>query len=146
MQLLKNYSLRSIIQFVIILALAFKGGISFIEWGWPRIKNFVKRADDPKRIKYNLKQHGEQIDNIKTILDKMIVKIDTLIQSDKDDIKAYITREHHFFVYQKGWIDDYSLDCIQKRYSHYIIEGGNSFVQGLMTQIRALPKKPLDQT
>ena len=67
--------------------------------------------------------------------------IETLIESDKDDIKAYITKEHHYFVYQKGWIDDYSLDCIERRYDHYVAEGGNSFIKGLMEEIRNLPKK-----
>ena len=41
------------------------------------------------------------------------------MNSDKDAIKAFITREHHYFCYQKKWIDDYSLDCIEKRYEHY---------------------------
>ena len=55
-----------------------------------------------------------------------------LIESDKDDIKAYITREHHFFCYEQGWIDDFSLDCLEKRYAHYKIEGGNTFIDGFM--------------
>ena len=37
------------------------------------------------------------------------------------------------------WIDDYSLDCIERRYKHYIDEGGNSFIGQLMIEIRKLP-------
>jgi hypothetical protein len=64
-----------------------------------------------------------------------------LIDSDKDDIKAFITREHHYFCYQKGWVDDYSLDCVERRYAHYEQEGGNSFVEDLMKDLRKLPKQ-----
>lgn len=67
-------------------------------------------------------------------------KIDMLIESDKDDIKSYITREHHYFCYKIGWIDDFSLDCIEKRYKHYTDEGGNTFIGGFMEELRALPK------
>ena len=63
-----------------------------------------------------------------------------MVESDKDDIKAWITEKHHFYCYEKRHIDDYSLDCIEKRYAHYQDEGGNSFVEDLMKDIRKLPK------
>ena len=63
-----------------------------------------------------------------------------LLASDKDDIKSWITEKHHYFCYEKKVIDDYSLDCIEKRYQHYVDEGGNSYVATLMREIRALPK------
>jgi hypothetical protein len=69
-------------------------------------------------------------------------KVDLLIASDKDAIKSYITEQYHYFVEQKGWIDDFSLDCLEKRFSHYLEENGNSFVESLMNQIRNLPRVP----
>ena len=86
----------------------------------------------------NLKISQEETDNV---LQKLSEKINILIESDRDDIKSYITREHHYFCYKVGWIDDFSLDCIEKRYKHYIDEGGNTFVEDLMNELRALPKK-----
>jgi hypothetical protein len=65
-----------------------------------------------------------------------------LIESDKDDIKSFITKEHHYYVEQKKWIDKFSLDCIEKRYKHYKDEGGNSFIEDLMGELRKLPKQP----
>jgi hypothetical protein len=41
-----------------------------------------------------------------------------------------------------GWIDDYSMECCERRYQHYKDEGGNSFIKGFMEDLRALPKKP----
>lgn len=68
-----------------------------------------------------------------------------LIESDKESIKAYATERHHFFVYEQGWIDNYSLECLERRFVIYQHENGNSFVEGLMDEIRALPKQPPEQ-
>lgn len=64
-----------------------------------------------------------------------------LIESDKDAIKSWITRMHHKLM-EIGWVDDYSLQCIEARFAHYQKFGGNSFVLDLMTDIRALPHTP----
>ena len=144
MQLFTKFNLITIIEFIILLALAIKGAISFGEWIFPRIKKAIIKVEEPEKIKYNIKQNFDQINKIKENINILCEKVDILIKSDRDDIKAFITREHHYFVYQKGWIDDYSLDCIEKRYSHYVEEKGNSFIQGLMKEIRRLPKKGPD--
>ena len=85
-----------------------------------------------------LQQSQKVTDNILQDLSK---KINLLIDSDKDDIKSFITRQHHYFCYKIGWIDDFSLDCVEKRYQHYADEGGNSFIEGFMDELRALPKQ-----
>lgn len=77
------------------------------------------------QIMKNLSDNQETTDKI---LQDLSCKIDMLIDSDKDAIKSYITREHHYFCYQIGWIDDFSLDCLERRYQHYHEEGGNSFI------------------
>lgn len=64
-----------------------------------------------------------------------------LIDSDKDAIKSFIVKEHHHFIAQK-WIDDFSLDTIEKRYGHYKAEGGNSYIGDLIQDLRALPSFP----
>ena len=64
-----------------------------------------------------------------------------LIKSDMDSIKSFIVKEHHHFI-EEQWIDDFSLDTIEKRYSHYKAEGGNSYVTDLMKDLRSLPNSP----
>ena len=73
-------------------------------------------------------------------IDETNATISVLLASDKDDIKSWITEKHHYFCYERKCIDYQSLDCIEKRYGHYVDEGGNSFVADLMNEIRALPK------
>ena len=146
--LLSSYSITQIILFIVVFSLAIKGVIDFLDWAKGKMKvayNKKKTEEDSE------KSVTERIDNlessIKDIADsvsKVTDKVDLLLESDKDAIKAYITREHHYFCYQKEWIDDYSLDCLERRYDHYIEEHGNSFIEQLMNEVRALPKKPLD--
>ena len=80
--------------------------------------------------------------NINKALNSYQEQLDILIESDRDDIKADIVKQYHYFVENKQWIDDFSLDSIERRYQHYKDEGGNSYVRGLMEKIRQLPNKP----
>lgn len=153
LELLQHYSISEIFLFIVLLALAFKSVVSFFEWLEERLKKAFnirfgkmsekekinKRIEDGENFMTQLREHQKYNDEALQDLSK---KIDTLVESDKDDIKAYITKEHHKFCYDKGWIDDFSLDCLEKRFKHYADEGGNSFICGFMQELRALPKRP----
>ena len=153
LELFQHYTISDILIFIILLALAIKSFVSFLDWGFQYIKKFFDIGYSKLTQKEALQdrlQHGSQVmamlqSNQKRnneLLKQLFSKIDLLIQSDKDSIKAYITKEHHYYCYVQGWIDDFSLDCIEKRYQHYVDYHGNSFVEGLMDELRALPKQP----
>lgn len=153
LDLLEHYSISEIFLFIVLLALAFKGIVTFFEWLQEHIKKVFnikfgkisekermnKKIKDGEIFMNELREHQKQNDETLQGLSK---KIDMLVESDRDDIKAYITKEHHKFCYDKGWIDDFSLDCLEKRFKHYADEGGNSFICGFMQELRALPKRP----
>jgi hypothetical protein len=40
-----------------------------------------------------------------------------------------------------NYIDDYSLDCLERRFKHYQDEGGNSYIEDLMKDLRSLSKR-----
>lgn len=151
--LLQQYSLSEIFMFTIFLALAIKSLISFFDWAYDRVNKIFNKQNCKINYKKELErrlQHGSEImstlekDQKKTdeTLDSLTKKIDMLIDSDKDAIKSYITKEHHYFCYEVGWIDDFNMDCLERRYNHYADEGGNSFIGGFMEQLRELPKQP----
>lgn len=152
-ELLQHYSLSDILMFTIFLALAIKSLISFFDWAHDRIrklfdKGYVK-LNEKETLENRLRKGSEAMSTLKADqnvtnikLNDLAAKIDMLIDSDKDDIKSYITREHHHFCYEQGWIDDFSLDCIERRYQHYQDQGGNSFIGAFMKELRALPKQP----
>ncbi len=141
LELLNKFSVAQIILFIILLAIAFKKVADFLDW----FKEWLNKKISKKKLEEST---DERLDKLETSvlqmsnsINQMAQKVDVLMDSDKDDIKAWITKEHHLFCYDKKWIDDYSLDCIEKRYSHYIEENGNSFVADLMKEIRNLPKQ-----
>lgn len=141
-QLLNNYSLYEILIFLITLALGIKGFFTFWDWAVERLRKIFHKENEQDAEKNKIQKLSENQIQLIEDVKKLAQKIDMLIESDKADIKAYITEKHHFFVYDKKWIDDHSLDSLEKRFKRYEEEGGNSFVGGLMSEIRQLPKVP----
>ena len=140
-QLFSHYSTGEVIMFIIILAIAIKEFVQFKDWAKIRTTQAVKQSQQPAQLKQITEHHEEQINNIQTDIKDIKDSINLLIESDKDDIKQSLTKDHHYFCYKLKSIDDYSLDCMERRYSHYTEEGGNSFVETLMNEVRALPRK-----
>lgn len=151
--LLKAYSLQDILIFMVLLAIAIKGAISFFDWAKERLGHVYKKeyakTKTQEDLDAKLQQENVTIQKLEKnqaemmiAMEKLSNKIDALIDSDKDDIKSFLVKEHHYFCYQRGWVDDYSLDCCEKRYKHYVQEGGNSFIEDMMNEIRDLPKQP----
>lgn len=146
-ELLETFTIPQILLFLVLVAIAFKKIADFLDWIGER---FSKR-DKHKIEEYDLKQENierfekieNQVSEMKESINKIATTVDTLMESDKDAIKAWITKEHHYFCYQKGWIDDYSMDCLERRYDHYVEEHGNSFVADLMNEVRDLPKQEI---
>ena len=154
-ELFTKYSLTEIILFIFVFFTSLKGFFTLWDYFYDKIKIHFKEETEEEQGKIDITKQladiSAQIENINVqhTLDRqeLIKKIDetnaiisVLLASDKDDIKSWITEKHHYFCYEIKCIDYQSLDCIEKRYRHYVDEGGNSFVADLMNEIRALPK------
>lgn len=152
MKLLQSYSLSDILIFTVLLALAIKSLISFFDWGYDYIKKIFNinyyKINEKEELKRRLQKGSQTMltleknqQNTDKILQNLATKIDMLIDSDKDAIKSFITEKHHYYCYKVGYIDDFSLDCIEKRFKHYSDQGGNSFIENFMKELRELPIK-----
>ena len=151
--LFNEYTLGEIVSFIVTFAVSTKAFVTFWDWGVERLKKvFNKQTQKDKErqaLEEKIERNEQKITEVskkqeetKDSIDKITKSVDLLIQSDKDSIKSYITKEHHYYCYKQKWIDDYTLDCIEKRYGHYTEEGGNSFIKDLMEELRDLPKQP----
>lgn len=144
-ELLQNFTIEQILMFVVLLAGAIKGVISFFDWVAERLRKVFNGQTKKEQETQHVRELIQKLFDMQKKTDEDIKQLSShiglLMESDKDDIKAWITREHHYFCYTLGYIDDYSLDCIEKRYKHYQDEGGNSFIADLMKELRALPKR-----
>lgn len=141
-QLFSQFSLGQILIIIVLLGLSAKGVITFFDWVKERLFRLSNKQLKSRKTNEQIKNQEETINNLKRDIEKIQKSIDTLIESDKEDIKAWITEKHHHYCYDKKYIDDYTLDCLERRFTRYEAEGGNSFVHNLMEDLRNLPRKP----
>lgn len=167
--LLSQYSLSDIIIFGVAAVVAVKGTWDLVDYFTSKYKakftkdyNALEREKELKERQDALEahyrdckgQHQEtielynsleaKIDNLASVVnnkfEELDKRMDTLTTSDKFDIKSFIVEKYHFFVEEQGWIDDFSLDVLERRFEVYEAEGGNSYIAGLMKELRQLPK------
>ena len=141
-QLFSQFNLGQILIIIVLLGLSAKGVVTFFDWIKARLYKLSNKQLKSKKANEQIKNQEETINNLKKDVEKIQKSIDTLIESDKENIKAWITEKHHYYCYEKKYIDDYTLDCLEKRFTRYEAEGGNSFVHNLMDDLRDLPRKP----
>ena len=155
-ELLENFSITHILIMAILLVLSAKEVWNFIDWFKGKVSHHDEEVQAEKDEKEQIEKRVTKLEtgqtevltaisNLTDNVDTLANNVDLLISSDRDAIKAFITSQHHHLCYEQKWIDDYTLDCIEKRYDHYVEEHGNSFIEQLMNEIRALPKMPIDQ-
>lgn len=156
-KLLTQYSVGELLLIIFLIAVAAKELLTVIDFFRKRAKgSYDEQAEKEKQIskleEVNQKQDQQfemlmgRLQQIYSTFDERVSRheqdINKLITSDRDSIKAEITRQYHYFVNTQKWIDTYSLDCLEHLYAHYEEYGGNSFIHTLMDEIRALPKSP----
>lgn len=150
---LKDFPISEILLCIVGVLVLVKWIIEYFDWGHKKTKDkYDQEAERKKNIEDINEKLNQNSEDIKMLIEmqkqqnekieQQNLRIELLIDSDKDDIKAFITEKYHYFVEVKGWIDDYSLDCLERRFQHYKDENGNSFVADLMSEIKRLPKHP----
>jgi len=101
---------------------------------------------------------GKSIDELKnsidTRFDEINFKLDRQEQNIKqlqatdsitlarlqDEARSQIIDKHHYFCYKIKAIDDLSLQSLERAYMYYTNAGGNTFIEGLMKELRQLPR------
>lgn len=163
LELLSTFSVDQIVVYTIMLILAIKGGVDLGIWAKELYQKKFNKDYSKLNQKEALEQHYKDCEerHIKTIkkyeallnevdslaettntkMEKIEAQLEQLTKSDMHDIKSWIVEKHHSLMTQ-GWVDDFTMDTLEKRYSDYVSEDGNSYVKGLMTELRALPHYP----
>ena len=160
MEFLAGFSLMQIIICAVGIILAFKGGWDLFDYFKGKYEEKFNKDYSKKEKEKLLEEHYKncrekhvetitiynnlsgKLDHIEESIDNLTQRVDELTVSDMHDIKQSIVKDYHFFVEQQGWIDDFSLDTLELRFNDYKAEGGNSYIAGLMAEIRQLPKHP----
>ena len=84
----------------------------------------------------------ESLENIKSRMSSAEERLTDLTISDMHDIKSWIVEQYHKFYNEQGWIDAFSAETIDRRYSDYKKEGGNSYIKELIDRLHSLPMDP----
>ena len=161
--LLNTFTIEQIIMAIVLIALAVKGIVDYMKWIKDKNKEKFEEGYKQKQKDEILDKYEEvnvdmqkrmancyssiegKIDGltvqINERMDGMEEQLKILTDSDMHDIKSWIVEKHHTYI-KKGWIDDFSMDIVEKRYSDYVKEGGNSYIHTLVEELRTLPHKP----
>lgn len=162
-ELLTTYTLVEILVFIFIVLAALKEVWSLVDFFRNKArKKYEEEACEDKRMEEifdrleafekSVKQAWQKEQDLYTEFvefkkectdhfEATNAKLEILTQSDKDSIKSWIVEKHHLFVKQ-GWVDDFNMDAIERRFTHYKKEGGNSYIGDLMDELRKLPNYP----
>ena len=133
--LLSNYSITDIVVLGVLIFEAIKKLIDYLDWGNKKLNKYSKKRLEKEQWIAAVKQGQKDIDNIKQ-------QMELLLQSDRDQLKAYLTQAHHHFYHEAHWIDGFHLECCEKCFADYEAEGGNSFIARFMDDLRSLPNYP----
>lgn len=150
-QLLSQYSIETLVILVALLGFSIKAMSELWEWFYNKFKehfSFRTQRDQDhqqlieqiKELSNGIKATQEEVqileNNMTQFSDQMKITTERLQENSRN----YIIDKHHYFCYQVKAIDDLSLQSLERRFLYYKAAGGNSFIDGLMEEIRELPR------
>ena len=144
--LLEQFDIKTIFTILLLVFFAIIEIMRGVDYLRNKGKNKIKQLEqEEQRISSleKLEQNNEDsIQQAKTDVEEIKQNVSLLIDSDKDDIRAWITDKYHYFMKLK-YIDDFTLDCLERRFKSYKQEGGNTYVDSMMEELRRLPRRNL---
>lgn len=140
----ENYSFAESFIFIITILIGAKILSSLFEWVYETLDKYFLNKTQKNEVIEDLKQEQK---NVVTELKKINEKLSTVEEQIRivtnrlqENSKSYIIDKHHYFCHQIKAIDDFSLQSLEIRYMYYKSEGGDTYIDGLMQEVRELPK------
>lgn len=148
---MSQYSIETLIILVALLGFSIKAMSELWEWFYNKFKDHfsfrTQRDQDHQQLIIQIKELSDGIkaaqeevqileNNMTQFSDQMKITTERL----QENARNYIIDKHHYFCYQVKAIDDLSLQSLERRFLYYKAAGGNSFIDGLMEEIRGLPR------
>lgn len=157
--LFSQYSIESIILFIMAIAIAIKAVSELWEYFYNKLRKYFNYQTKKEQTYSDLMESISNLEtSLSTLRQKEIVsiyeKVDLSLQRN-DEVKAqvsliterlqettrgHIIDKHHYFCYELRYVDDLSLQSLEREYLYYKASGGDTYVDGLMEDIRELPR------
>lgn len=149
--LFTQYSVGELILLVILLLFALRALNEVISYFYGKIKTRFgienKKEEWQNKISETLQSIKDEIEHLKEQnhqthqhqkeMDSSIALVQERLQ---ENTRSYLIDAHHKFCYEIHAIDDLNLQAMERRYLYYKTAGGNSFIDSLMDEVRALPR------
>lgn len=150
-QLLSQYSIETLVILVALLGFSIKAMSELWEWFYNKFKehfSFRTQRDQDhqqlitqiKELSNGIKATQEEVQILKNNMTQFSDQMKITTERLQENSRNYIIDKHHYFCYQVKAIDDLSLQSLERRFLYYKAAGGNSFIDGLMEEIRELPR------
>ena len=150
-QLLSQYSIETLVILVALLGFSIKAMSELWEWFYNKFKehfSFRTQRDQDhqqliteiKELSTDIKAVREEVHYLEDNMNQFSSQMKITTERLQENTRNYIIDKHHYFCYQIKAIDDLSLQSLERRFLYYKAAGGNSFIDGLMEEIRELPR------
>ena len=134
-QFFQQYTIEATIIFLFMLGTALKQGYELVQYFRNKTVDHVdKIREQEEALEQVIKNMQRQQKQLQSITDK----IDELLVSDKDSIKSWIVMLYKQYKKDPSGLDSMQMDLLERRFSHYKQEGGNSYIDNLMQELREI--------
>lgn len=134
-QFFQHYTLEATIIFLFMLGTALKQGYELVQYFRNKTFSHVDKVREQEetlgQVIKNMQQQQKQLQSITD-------KIDELLASDKDSIKSWIVMLYKQYKKDPSGLDSIQMDLLERRFSHYKKQGGNSYIDNLMQELREI--------
>ena len=134
-QFFQQYTIEATIIFLFMLGTALKQSYELVQYFRNKTVDHVdKIREQEEALEQVIKNMQRQQKQLQSITDK----IDELLVSDKDSIKSWIVMLYKQYKKDPSGLDSMQMDLLERRFSHYKKEGGNSYIDNLMQELREI--------
>ncbi len=136
--LLNTFDLKTIIFVLFMTAVAAKELIQLYQYFRGKIYGKYEKQDNKKE---KIDSMEKSVQSILNEIEEMNKKLTLLQESNRDSIKSWIVRLYHKYKEDDTELDSMQMDLLERRYQHYKDQGGNSYIDELMEELRSMYKK-----
>ncbi len=137
-ELLKNFDITTIILVIFMTAFAAREVLELYHYFHNKIYGRYEKQDNQNDAIANLTTTLNSVLQQTKDIDK---KINMLQNSDKVAIKSWILMSYQKYREDSTQLDSMQMDLLERRYQHYKDQGGNSYIDEIMEELRAIYKK-----
>lgn len=136
--LLNTFDFKTIMLVLFLVAVGVRELIQLYRYFRMRIYGKFEMQDTERETMNSMEKSMQSVLLELKDIDKKL----TLLQvSNRDSIKSWILMSYQKYKENSAQLDSMQMDLLERRYQHYKDQGGNSYIDEIMDELRAIYKK-----